>query len=125
MNMHRIMLMLVLSCLWCSHAIASDDLNNFISNGNSEGHSSYWNWKPTTDGGWEYIAAWMNQDGEVVWEGKFATDGSEKITTPKPHVPFHDRSGQHGFSVGSGNWSHPSCFMFQICDGGGGSWDPQ
>jgi len=89
MEMPRTTLMLVLGCLWCSQSIASD-FDGFTSEENSYGYSSYWNWKPTTEGGWEYIAAWMNQDGDVVWEAKFDTEGAMNSDDPLPHVPFHD-----------------------------------
>lgn len=65
----------------------------------------------------------MNDDGDVVWEAKFDTVGSKTFDDPIPHVPFHDWAGEHGLSVGTGNWSYP-CSMLQVCNGGGGSWDP-
>lgn len=122
--MLRFILVFILSLLPFSHSMASGDLNEFISDGNSQGYTAYWNTKNLSDGSWQYVGSWLDAFGGVVQEAFFDSAGRSVRDTPIPYQDFHDWAGGHGFSVGSGNWRTP-CGVYQTCDGRFGFLDPR
>jgi hypothetical protein len=122
----RAILVVVATVALCTSAMASD-LNDFIAEGDSHGLYTYWATKSHGEGGWKYIAGWMDETGVVVEEQEFFSDST--IDPEKGGVPtggpksFHDWANSHGFSTGSGTWgpSGQPCGIFHVCDNG--HWD--
>jgi hypothetical protein len=97
-----------------SLSASANDFDGFISDGEDQGFTVYWNWK-MLNGELVTFGAWIDEDGYVYQEGLFGPAGGGMGSYPISQE-FGDWADSHGFSLTGGGWGSASpCATFVIC----------